>query len=454
MQFYAILLKERGIKNMGTATFKGGIHTYDGKELTQDKQTKVLMPKGELVYPMSQHIGAPAKSLVAKGDYVLMGQKIGEADGAISANVISSVSGTVKAVEPRLTSSGLMVESVIIENDNLYKPIDGFGEKRDYAKLSKEEIRSIIKEAGIVGLGGAAFPTQVKLTPGDDSKIDTVIINAAECEPFLTSDYRMMLEEPEKIINGLKIILKLFPNAKGIIGIEDNKPEAVKKLNELVNKEDKIEVKALKTKYPQGGERQLIYAVTGRKLNSTMLPYQVGCIVNNVDTAIAVYMAVAESTPLIRRIITVTGDAVKEPGNFNIKTGTNFREVLEAAGGFTEEPEKMISGGPMMGQALFSLDIPVSKTTSALLCFTKDYVSDKESSNCIRCGRCGYACPAQIIPQKMYICSMNNDAEGFENLDGMECCECGCCTFVCPAKLNLTQSFRQMKRSILDSRKK
>lgn len=439
---------------MGTATFKGGIHTYEGKESTQDKQTKVLMPKGELVYPMSQHIGAPARPLVAKGDYVLMGQKIGEAEGAISANVISSVSGTVKSVEPRLTSSGMMVESVIIENDNAYESIDGFGEKRDYTKLSKDEIRNSIKEAGIVGLGGAAFPTQVKLTPGDDSKIETVIINAAECEPFLTSDYRMMLEEPEKIIGGLKVILKLFPNAKGIIAIEDNKPEGINKIKELVSGADNIEVKVLKTKYPQGGERQLVYAVTGKKLNSTKLPYQVGCIVNNVDTAIAIYMAVAESTPLIRRIMTVAGDAVQEPGNFNVKTGTNFREVLEAAGGFIEEPEKMISGGPMMGQAIYSLDIPVSKTTSALVCFSKDYVADMEPSNCIRCGRCGQACPAQIIPQKMFICSENNDAEGFVKLDGMECCECGCCTYVCPAKLSLTQSFRQIKRSILDSRKK
>lgn len=439
---------------MGTATFRGGIHTYEGKELSKDKPTTVLLPKGDMVYPMSQHIGAPAKPLVKKGDYVLMGQKIGEATGFISANVISSVSGTVKAVEPRLTTSGSMVESVIIENDNEYKAIDGLGEIRDYTKLAKDEIRTIIKEAGIVGLGGAAFPTNVKLTPKDDDKIDYVIVNAAECEPFLTSDYRMLLEEPQRIIGGLKIALTLFPNAKGVIAIENNKPDAIKKVQELVSNESRIEVKTLSTKYPQGGERPLIYAVTGRKINSTKLPYEEGCIVNNTDTMIAIYMAVAESTPLMRRVVTVTGDAIKDPRNFSVKVGTNYNELIEAAGGFITKPEKIISGGPMMGQALYTLDVPVSKTSSALLCFSKDYVAEMEPSACIRCGRCAEACPARVIPQKMFIASERNDKETFIRLEGMECCECGSCAYVCPAKLNLTQSFRQMRRSILEDRRK
>jgi electron transport complex protein RnfC len=439
---------------MGTATFRGGIHTYEGKELSKDKPTTVLLPKGDMVYPMSQHIGTPAKPLVKKGDYVLMGQKIGEATAVISANVISSVSGTVKAVEPRLTTSGSMVESIIIENDNEYKAIDGLGEKRDYSKLAKDEIRTIIKEAGIVGLGGAAFPTNVKLSPKDDDKIDYVIVNAAECEPFLTSDYRMLLEEPQRIIGGLKIALTLFPNAKGVIAIEDNKPDAIKKVKELVSNESRIEVKSLTTKYPQGGERPLIYAVTGRKINSTKLPYEEGCIVNNTDTMIAIYMAVVESTPLMRRVVTVTGDAIKDPRNFSVKIGTNYNELVEAAGGFITKPEKIISGGPMMGQALFSLDVPVSKTSSALLCFSKDYAVEMEPSACIRCGRCAEACPARVIPQKMFIASERNDKETFIRLEGMECCECGSCAYVCPAKLNLTQSFRQMRRSIFDDRKK
>ncbi len=437
---------------MGLATFKGGIHTYYGKELSKDKPTTVLMPKGDMVYSMSQHIGAPAKPVVAKGDYVLMGQKIGEATGFVSSNIISSVSGTVKAVEPRLAVGGKKVLSVIIENDHEYKAIDGLGDERDYKKLTKDEIRSIIKEAGIVGLGGAAFPTHVKLTPPNDEKIDYVIINAAECEPYLTSDYRMMLEEPESIIGGLKIELSLFPNAKGIIAIEDNKPEAIKKVKELVEKESNIEVKVCKTKYPQGGERTLIYATTGRKIYSKKLPHEVGCVVTNVDTSIAIYMAVAKSTPLMRKIVTVTGDAIKDPRNFNVKIGTSMKEVVEAAGGFVSEPEKLISGGPLMGQALYSLDHSIAKNTSGILALLKDDIAEKKSSSCIRCGRCAEACPSRVIPQKMFIASENNDHETFVALHGMECCECGCCVYVCPANLNLAQSFRQMKRSVIEKK--
>ncbi|MFV0342479.1 MAG: electron transport complex subunit RsxC [Anaerocolumna sp.] len=439
---------------MGTATFIGGIHTYDGKELSKDKPTTVLLPQGNLVYPMAQHIGKPARPLVAKGDYCYMGQKIGEADGFVSANVISSVSGTVIGIEQRLTISGNKVESIIIENDNEYKAVPGLGEKRDYTKLTKEEIRNIIKEAGLVGLGGAAFPTHIKLTPKDDTKIDYVLINAAECEPYLTSDYRMLLEEPEKVIGGLKVELSLFPNAKGIIAIEDNKPDAIKILQDLVKNEERIEVKVLKTKYPQGGERLIIYACTGRKINSSMLPLDAGCIVNNVDTAISIHMAVTESTPLMRRIITVTGDAVKDPRNFQVKLGTNLRELVDAVGGFTSEPEKVVSGGPMMGQALFSLDVPVIKSSSALLTFAEDKAAKRNTASCIRCGRCVEACPSRIIPQKLFQCSERFDDEGFVKLNGMECCDCGCCTYVCPAKLDLNQSFKQMRNSILSSRKK
>ena len=345
---------------MGLSTFIGGVHPYEGKELSADKPIQVIQPKGELVYPLSQHIGAPAKPLVAKGDKVLVGQKIAEAGGFISANVICSVSGTVKGIEPRLVANGAIVQSIIVENDNEYTAIEGFGEKRDYTKLSKEEIRNIVKEAGIVGLGGAGFPTNVKLAPKDDNAIDHIIVNAAECEPYLTSDYRLMMEQPERLIGGVKVMLSMFPNAKGVIGIEENKPEAIKLLEGLVKDEPKITVCPLKTKYPQGGERFLIYAVTGgREINSTMLPADAGCIVDNVDTVISIYNAVCESTPLIRKIITVTGDAVKNPQNFQVPLGMCYREILEAAGGFKEEPEKMISGGPMMGQALFSLDIPV-----------------------------------------------------------------------------------------------
>jgi electron transport complex protein RnfC len=435
-------------------SFQGGIHPYEGKELTQDKPIMILKPAGDLVYPMAQHIGAPAKPIVAKGDKVVVGQKIGEANGFVSANVICSVSGTVKAVEPRLTVTGAMVEAVVVENDNEYTAIEGIGQKRDYTKLSKAEIREIVKEAGIVGMGGAGFPSHVKLTPKEDKIIDYVIVNGSECEPYLTSDYRMMLEQPEKLIVGLKIVLSLFEQATGIIAIEDNKPLAIQRIQELVRNESRMEVRVVKTKYPEGSERQLIYATVGRKINFSTLPLDVGCIVHNVDTLISINNAVAESTPLIRRIITVSGDAVKNPVNFMVPTGVHYSELVEAAGGFLGQPKKLISGGTMMGQAIYSLEIPVTKTSSALLAFLEDEVEQMPESPCIHCGSCVKVCPCRLVPQKMVQCATRGDKEGFVKLYGMECYECGSCTYVCPAGIFLTQSFKEMRRSIIEERKK
>ena len=440
---------------MGLATFIGGIHPFEGKELSEDKPIKYLEPlQGEvMVYPLSQHIGAPAKPLVAKGDHVLKGQIIAEAGGFISANVLSSVSGTVKAIEPHRVAVGDMVNSIVIENDGAFEEVE-YTPCEDVTALSKEEIVNKVKEAGVVGMGGAGFPTHVKLSPKEPEKIEYVIANCAECEPYLTADYRRMLENPEELIGGMKIILQLFDHAKGVLGIEDNKPDCIEKLTELVKDEPRIEVCPLQTKYPQGGERQLIYAVTGRAINSKMLPADAGCIVDNVETIIAVYRAVKLGRPVTNRISTITGDAIANPGNFLYSIGTSYAELVEAAGGFKTQPEKIISGGPMMGFAMFSLDIPTTKTSSSLLCLSKDEVSKVEPSACINCGRCVEACPEQLIPSRLAKFSNNGLAEAFESWHGLECVECGSCSFVCPARRQLAQSIKTMKKQVLAAKRK
>ena len=439
---------------MKRKTFKGGAHPYDGKKMSRDCPIEILNPGDTLVYPLSQHIGAMAKPLVKAGDRVLVGQKIADKGGFISANIHSSVSGTVKAIEKRLVATGGMVDSIIVENDGMYEeaaPI--FSGNPD--ELSKDEIIKIIEEAGIVGMGGAGFPTNVKLSPKNADIIDSIIVNGAECEPYLTSDYRRMVEQTDKLVKGLKIVLKIFPDAKGYFGIEDNKPEAIEALLKATENEDRIEVVPLKTKYPQGGERSMIYAVTGRKINSKMLPADVGCIVHNVDTIYAIYNAVYNGKPLIERIVTITGDAVSTPKNFQVRIGTPFRELIDAAGGFTTEPEKIISGGPMMGFSFFNIDVPVVKGSSSLLAFIKDDVSHEEPSACIRCGRCAAACPEHLLPMKLAALAGQNEPEEFKKLGGMECVECGCCSYVCPAKRQVTQSVRSMKKlTIASARKK
>lgn len=419
-----------------------------------DRAVTVLKPtSGEMVYPLSQHIGAPAKAIVKVGDEVLVGQKIAEAGGFISAVVVSSVSGKVKKIEPRATAGGAKSISIVIENDGQYTAIEGLGEDRDATKLSKQEIRDIVREAGIVGLGGAGFPTNVKLTPKDESKIDYIIVNGAECEPYLTCDYRMMIEEPERLIGGLKVMLQLFENAKAVIGVENNKPKAIEKLRALVKDEPKISVEALRTKYPQGGERSLIYAVTGREINSSMLPADAGCVVDNVNTVMAIYDAVCKRTPILERVITITGDAIKEPQNFKVRTGMNYNDIIEAAGGFKADPKKILSGGPMMGQAMYTTDVPVTKNSSSLTCFLEDEVEKNPESPCIRCGRCGEVCPEFLVPVLMMKSCMNGDSAGYEKLYGMECIECGSCSYICPARRPLTQAFKQMKRRIGEERR-
>lgn len=440
---------------MGLGTFKGGVHPNDGKQLSKDKPIRDYLPKGDLVYPLSQHIGAPAKPVVAVGDTVLKGQLIAEAGGFVSAPIYASASGKVKAIEPRRTVVGDMVNSIILENDGEFKEVE-YQPVDDVSALSKEDILKRIQTAGIVGMGGAGFPTHVKLSPKEPEKIEYIIANCAECEPYLTSDYRRMVEEPEKLVEGMKIILSLFDNAKGIIGIEDNKPDCIATLKKLVENEPKITVMGLKTKYPQGSERQLIYATTGRAINSSMLPADAGCIVDNTDTIVSIYNAVKFGKPLMSRIVTITGDAIAEPGNFNVLIGTSFKELLEAAGGFKSQPEKIISGGPMMGFAMFDTDNPTTKTSSALLALLKDEVAaaEKEATACINCGRCVEACPSRIVPSKLADFAETYRNEMFEKWHGMECVECGSCSFACPAKRNLAQAIKSMRKTILASRRK
>lgn len=438
---------------MARLTFVGGIHPYDGKDLSKAKSIKNYEPKGDMVYPLSQHIGAPAKPVVEKGDPVLVGTLIAEAGGFVSAPIYSTVSGVVKAIEPRRVVSGDSVMSIVIENDGAFNEVI-WPDPSDVDSLSREEKIKMIADAGIVGMGGAGFPTSVKLSPKEPDKIEYVIVNCAECEPYLTSDYRKMLEEPEKLIGGLKVSLSLFSNARGILAIEDNKPDCIAKLKEMTKNDPSISVKALKTKYPQGSERHLIYATTGRAINSSMLPADAGCVVNNVDTVISIYNAVVERRPLLYRIVTVTGDAIANPQNFRVRIGTNYAELIDAAGGFKTQPAKIVSGGPMMGMALFGLDVPVTKASSALLCLTHDEVSMMEPSACINCGKCSQVCPGRIIPKQLSEYAEHHDEEAFVKHDGLECCECGCCSYVCPAKRPLTQNIKSMRKIALSHKKK
>lgn len=434
-------------------SFKRGVHPNGNKILSMNEPIRDILPGKELVFPIAQHIGAPATPIVKIGDRVLVGQIIAEATSFVSANIISSVSGTVTNIGPRTTIMGETMDSIIIENDEKYETVADYGKEQDYMYMNNEEIVQAVRNAGIVGLGGAGFPTSVKLSPKDPEAIEYIIVNGAECEPYLTSDYRLMLEKTDELINGLKIILYMFKNAKGYIGIENNKPEAIQVLTEALKDEENIEVVPLKTKYPQGGERMLIHAISGRDICSSQLPMDAGCIVENVASVIAINDAVCFNKPLTQRIMTVTGDAVNTPCNLRVYIGDSYQHVLDEAGGFKEQPQKMISGGPMMGISMFTLDIPVVKTSASILALLKDDVAMNPTTACIHCGRCVKACPENLIPQMMHTSAEATNFEQFEKLHGMECIECGSCSYVCPAKIPLTQSFQYAKRMVAAKRR-
>lgn len=439
---------------MKLLSFKGGTHPHDNKEHTADKPIQNLTPSKIMVYPLSQHIGAPCEPLVKKGDRVLMGQKIGESSAFVSVPVHSTVSGTVIAVEPRLHPNGTKVMSVVVENDFNDELIDTIHKYDDTEALTKSEKLDIIKEAGIVGHGGATFPVHIKLNPPADKKIDCCIVNGAECEPYLTSDYRVMLKSSDIIIEGLLEIMKILEVKKAYIGIEDNKPEAIEVMKNAARNYEEIEVCTLKTKYPQGSEKHLIKAITGREVPSGKLPADVGVVVNNIDTCTAIYNAINFRQPVFHRVVTVAGGAVKEPGNFWVRLGTSFEDILNAAEYDKDKAKKIIMGGPMMGIAQTSVSVPSIKGTSAILAFDESEVSLREETNCFRCGKCVENCPMGLVPVQLNAYARINDTDTCLKYDIMDCIECGVCSFNCPCGNHITQRIKLTKKKIAASRNK
>lgn len=425
--------------------FQGGIHPNDNKRYTADMAIETAPLPACAIIPMRQHIGAPCTPIVQVGDVVKKGQVIATSDAFVSSPICASISGKVKAIQPVPHTSGIDCNSVIIENDGMDEWAEGVLCERDYKNLSKQEIMDIIKAAGIVGMGGATFPTHIKLSPGADKNIDTFILNAAECEPYLTADYRMMLEYQERIVTGVLIVMKLLGVEKAFIGIEDNKPAAVKAMQQAFAQTD-VEVVALPTKYPQGAEKMLIKVLTDREVPQGGLPGDVGVVVQNVGTVVAICDAVQHGIPLIERVTTISGDAVKQPKNLLIRIGTTFQEAFDTCGGFSKEPEKIIMGGPMMGFAQSTLEVPVIKGVSGILALSKDEVECGEQSPCIRCGRCVEACPMGLVPSMLSILGERNKLEKAKEEYGLlNCIECGSCVYTCPAKRNIVQYIRLLK---------
>lgn len=440
---------------MNLPTFLGGVHPPEGKALTEDKPVEILRPTDsrEFVYPLALHIGAPCAPIVKKGDTVLAGQKIADTEAFVSAPKYSAVSGTVKAIEPRRAYTGAMEQSIVIESDGQYTPAPSLHEALGHKPKPSEYVK-LIRESGLVGLGGACFPTHVKLSPPKDKPIDHIIINAAECEPFLTCDNRLMIDSPDEILKGLEYVLEIFPNAEGVVGIESNKPEAIRIMTEH-NKNPKIRIMPLKVKYPQGAEKMLIYSVTGREVPLVpALPMDAGCIVLNTRSVWQIWAAIAKGQPVLERIVTVTGDAVVEPKNLRVPLGLSVRELVNACGGFTEEPVKIISGGPMMGIAMRSIDVPVVKGTSGILALTKKTAYLAEESACIRCGKCVEVCPMHLEPTTLDHFVRRREYDQFEAHGGMNCIECGSCAYTCPASRHLVQSYKDGKAAVNAARRK
>lgn len=441
---------------MRLPTFWGGIHPPQNKDLTVNEEIESYLPKGELVFPMAQNLGAPCSPVVAKGERVLVGTRLGNNDAFVSAPILSSVSGTVKDVTMRMTTPGMLENCVVVENDGLYETAPEWKPLENYESAEPKEYIKRIREAGIVGFGGATFPTAVKLSPPPDKKINWLIVNGVECEPYLNCDNRLMLEGAEKVIKGLQLVMRIFPEAKGVIAIENNKPQAISVMNDLVAKlgAENIIVQPLAVKYPQGAEKMLIEAITGQEYIMTALPADVGCIILNVRTVFQIYRAIAEGNPATTRIVTVTGDAVAHPKNIKVPLGTSVRELINLCGGFKEQPVKILSGGPMMGISMRSIDVPVVKGTSGILALTAKSAMLKPITPCLRCGRCVTACPMGLVPNVLEPLVLERLYTRFEEEGGMNCIECGSCTYMCPANRPLTQGCRDGKASVMAMRRK
>ena len=431
-------------------SFFGGIHPKENKHYSEKQKVQEFPAPDELVIPMQQHIGAPCQPLVKKGDYVTVGQKIGDNQG-LCVPVHASVSGTVKAIEMRPHTSGMMSMSAVITNDHQYTLCPDITPRtqEEVDKLTAEELMAIIREGGIVGMGGATFPTHVKLSSGL-GKVDTIIVNAGECEPYITADDRLCQEYPNQLVSGLKVIMKILNLNTAHIAIEDNKPAAAKAVDAILARDSGIVVDVLPAKYPQGAEKQLIYAITGRQVPSGGLPAAVGCAVFNAATCKAIHDAVYEGMPLIKRIVTVSGDICMEPKNLMVPIGTSF-EALREAVGTAENPYKVLSGGPMMGAAQYDLAVPTHKGVNAVTILGKKNQFYVPNPHCIRCGKCMDACPMKLIPVMMYNAERNSDIEEMKALNMLDCIECGCCAYTCPAGVPLVQSFRTGKQKLRDA---
>lgn len=424
-------------------SFIGGVHPDDGKIYAKDKAIETPALPDQVVIPMSQHIGAPCTPCVKVGDHVKKGQLIGTSDAFMHADIHASISGDVVKVAPMPHPTMIKCMSVVIKNDGLDEWVDGLPIDRDWTTLDSKEIVGIIKQAGIVGCGGATFPVHIKMSP--NKPVDVFIVNGAECEPYLTADYRAMLEFSDRLVTGVQISMKTLNVKVGYIGIEDNKPEAVKVLTEAFKNVEGVTVQALPTKYPQGAEKMLIRALTGREVEPGGLPMDVGCVVDNVGTVIAIADAVCHGIPLIERVTTVTGDVIKEPKNLLLRIGTSYKYAIEQCGGFSKQPDRLISGGPMMGFAQFSDDVPVAKGCSGILALSPEKCDVGEESPCIRCGRCVVACPMGLIPSQLSIFSERSAWDKCQEYGVMNCVECGSCVYTCPAKRNIVQYVRNAK---------